>query len=86
MTCKRVWAFAAMGAGITLGLTGAALIVAYVLEAIVARAGDPDQSLLFWYLPFLLFGLIGLATGLRMSFWALARLRKYGREYPVDSE
>jgi len=37
---------------------GAAFVLMYVWEAIVSRMGDPDQSLLFWYLPILFLGLI----------------------------
>jgi len=48
----------------------------YVLEAIVARIGEPDQSLLFWYLPVLFMGTIGLTIGLSISIWGAIYLRK----------
>jgi cytochrome oxidase assembly protein ShyY1 len=50
----------------------------YVLEAIVARIGEADQSLLFWYLPILFIGLIVLAIGLGLGIWGARRLRKKG--------
>ena len=76
MNSKRIWLFLALVLGILISLTGAALITTYIIEAIVERTGEPDQSLLFWYLPFLFFGLIGLATGLSVGAWVFNRLRK----------
>lgn len=57
-------------------LAGVALVAAYFLEAVVARRGDPDQSLLFWYLPILFLGLIGTVIGLAASAWGFLRLRR----------
>jgi hypothetical protein len=76
MNSKRIWPSLALVLGILISLFGAALVVTYILEAIVARAGDPDQSLLFWYLPILFFGLIGLITGLSVGVWGFNRLMK----------
>ena len=56
--------------------TGAAFVVMYILEAIVARAGEPDQSLLFWYLPIVFMGLIGMVIGLGVCVWGVIRLKK----------
>lgn len=48
----------------------------YILEAIVARIGQPDQSLLFWYLPILFMGMIGMVLGLSAGARGAQRLRK----------
>ena len=49
--------------GIVLMLFGLMLCVAYLLEAVIKRMGEGDQSLVFWYLPFLLFGVISMLSG-----------------------
>ena len=48
----------------------------YVIEAVIRRLGEPDQSLLFWYLPILLAGLICLLIGIAATFVGFTRLRK----------
>ena len=50
------YAFVVLGCLFT--ASGAGLILMYVWEAVVSRIGEPDQSLLFWYLPILFIGLI----------------------------
>lgn len=62
--------------GITLCLIGGALIAAYVLEAVSARWGEADQSLLFWYLPLLFFGIIALGTGTGPCLWGIRQLTR----------
>jgi len=62
--------------GIAVGLTGAALVYAYVMDAVIARIGEPDQSLLFWYFPFLVTGLGFSAGGIGLLVWGIRRLRK----------
>jgi hypothetical protein len=47
------------GLGATLGMT---FILMYVWEAVISRIGEPDQSLLFWYLPIMFLG-IALSGG-----------------------
>ncbi len=59
---------------------GITFIVLYVLEAVIARRGEPDQSLLFWYLPVLFLGLIGMVIGLGVSVWGIIRLREIRRQ------
>jgi len=49
--------------GITLILMGLLFISAYVSEAVIAPLGEPDQSLLFGYLPLLIAGLFTAALG-----------------------
>ncbi|NNJ92416.1 MAG: hypothetical protein HKP55_12140 [Gammaproteobacteria bacterium] len=49
--------------GVTLAMMGLVFIGTYIFEAYIARIGEPDQSLLFWYLPLLLVGLFTAALG-----------------------
>jgi fatty acid desaturase len=58
-----------------MALGGTACVGMYIAEAIVARVGDPDQSLLFWYLPILFIGLAGLVAGVGLGIWGFGRLR-----------
>jgi len=74
ITNKRVWPILAIIFGTLITIVGGLFIAAYILEAIVKRAGEPDQSLLFWYLPFLFMGLFGLIIGIVSSVWGVARL------------
>lgn len=76
MKLKRLWPYTTFVFGIISSLCGGALILAYVMKAIVARAGDPDQSLLFWHLPILFLGLIGLGAGLSLFVLASSLLRR----------
>ena len=70
----------ALIAGIVLTIIGALLIAGYIMEAYIARIGEPDQSLLFWYLPLLFVGLIAFITGLSTGIWGFIRLRKIKRQ------
>jgi len=62
--------------GVFATFLGSALVGGYVLEAVVARLGAHDQSLLFWYLPILLLGVPVLAAGIAACTWAIIRLRR----------
>jgi hypothetical protein len=62
--------------GSSIAIMGATFVAMYVLHAVVARVGEPDQSLLFWYLPILFLGMIGIVIGLGMSTWGVNRLRQ----------
>jgi len=84
MKSSKVLPSGALAFGSLMALTGAAFVVMYIFEAIVARAGDPDQSLLFWYLPILFMGLIGMAIGLGLGVWGVIRLRKIRRRIPLS--
>ena len=76
MTTKRIRPILAITFGILISIIGGLFVAAYILEAIVKRAGEPDQSLLFWYLPFLFMGLIGLIIGTVSGIWGTIRLKK----------
>ncbi|MBT8148195.1 MAG: hypothetical protein KJN90_15155 [Gammaproteobacteria bacterium] len=60
--------------GILLSVTGAGFVILYVTEGIIARMGEPDQSLLFWYLPILFIGIFALMFGLALVRWAWTRM------------
>ena len=75
-----MWPSVALIAGIVLTIIGVLLIAGYIMEAYIARIGEPDQSLLFWYLPLLFVGLIAFITGLSTCIWGFIRLRKIKRQ------
>ncbi len=66
----------ALGGGVVAILAGLAMIGAYVLEAVIKRMGEPDQSLLFWYLPLLFIGILCTMAGIGAATWGVSRLRK----------
>ena len=84
MKSSKILPYGALASGILLAFTGAAFVFMYILEAIVARAGEPDQSLLFWYLPILFVGLIGIAAGLSLCIMGIDRLRKARSRIPPN--
>ena len=63
-------------AGAVLGAAGAVFIFMYFWHAIVARIGEPDQSLMFWYLPVLFIGLAGCGAGLALLRWGSRQLKQ----------
>jgi hypothetical protein len=65
--------------GVLLEIVGMLLAVMYVWEAVIERIGDADQSLLFWYLPLLMFGLIEVIGGWAMVRAGRARLKNQKR-------
>lgn len=82
MNPKKILPCGVLVAGSLAAVTGVIFIVMYIVEAIVARLGEPDQSLLFWYLPVLFVGVIGVGTGLRMVTWGNKRLRGLRHQPP----
>ena len=76
MNSKRLFPDSALVFGSLIALTGTACVVMYVLEAVIKRLGEGDQSLLFWYLPFLFVGLAGIAVGVGIGIWGAIRLRE----------
>ena len=57
-----------MISGIMLVLMGLLFISAYVSEAIIVPVENPDQSLVFWYLPLLIVGLFTAALGMLITW------------------
>ena len=74
MKSSKILPYGAVVLGSVITLAGLVLVGMYVLEAIVARVGEPDQSLLFWYLAILFMGLGGKAIGIVMGAWNVRRL------------
>ena len=62
--------------GIIAFIAGLFLILIYIAKALVDRIGQPDQSLLFWYLPFLFIGIAGIKLGLGFFIWGIISLRR----------
>jgi len=62
--------------GAALMVVGILFAAMYVIEAIVKRISEPDQSLLFWYIPILLIGIGGFFVGILSFLWGLKNLRK----------
>ena len=85
MSSKKTWPSIVLIFGIVISIVGAILIIGYILEAYVARRGDPDQSLLFWYLPLLFVGFISFTTGLSASIWGFNSLRKINMKKPFST-
>lgn len=71
-----------MVVGSLIALTGIGFALMYIWEAIVARLEEPDQSLLFWYLPILFMGLTGIIVGLGIGIWGTVRLKQPQRKIP----
>lgn len=67
---------AALVLGVLASLVGLWLIAAYFFSAVFARWGEPDQSLLFWYLPLLFVGSAILVPGLCAVLWGIIRRRQ----------
>lgn len=74
---KRIIAFSLLLFGGLLTLAGIVLSGMYVFEAIIARIGEGDQSLLFWYLPLLFIGILGIVIGLGLGSWGIIILKKH---------
>jgi hypothetical protein len=56
-------------------LAGVSFLIMYVWNGVITRIGEPDQSLIFWYLPILFMGLIGMGIGWAMGvrMWQLLK-------------
>ncbi len=76
MDRKSIMPYVMITAGALVGLAGAVLVAVYVVEAVVTRIGEADQSLLFWYLPIALVGIGSLALGSGLGFRGVRQLRK----------
>jgi hypothetical protein len=73
---KKMMPYVMLVSGGLMAILGIAFVAMYILDAVVARAGEPDQSLLFWYLPILFFGVIAMLIGAGISAWEVSRVRK----------
>ena len=57
--------------GILLFFAGIVFVFLYFRDAIFMRFGEADQSLIFWYLPFLFAGLGSLICGIVIGYSSL---------------
>jgi len=73
---RKTIAFTALFFGVLTTLTGFVFAGMYIFEAVIARMGEADQSLLFWYLPILFIGIFGVAVGLGIIAWGISQLKK----------
>ena len=73
MTKTRFWILLLLGGFLT--LFGGFFIGIYIWEAFILRIGEPDQSLLFWYLPILFIGLFISLIGLLLLAYLIYRVR-----------
>jgi len=73
---RRVWSFVGLVAGSVMALLGMWLVGAYFMSAVLDRVGEPDQSLLFWYLPLLFVGIMAVAAGVTIGILSSMGLRK----------
>jgi hypothetical protein len=62
--------------GFLTSIAGATFFFVYINDAVAARAGEPDQSLLFWYFPILFVGVFLVLAGAGLAAWGAARLRR----------
>ena len=76
MNSKKILPCGALVFGILVFVTGSVFVVMYVSQAVIARLGEPDQSLLFWYLPALFIGIIGILMGIGMGALGFLGLRR----------
>ena len=76
MNSKKMLSCGALAFSVLVFITGSVFVVMYVSQAVIARLGEPDQSLLFWYLPFLFIGIIGIIMGIGMGALGFLGLRK----------
>lgn len=54
---RKIVSVASIVSGVLALLIGLWFVGAYVFGAVIDRIGEPDQSLLFWYLPLLFVGI-----------------------------
>lgn len=82
-TTRKRWPWILLTIGGAIAVACGALSAGtYVWSAVIARIGEPDQSLLFWYLPFLFIGVMGLALGLAAVVLGSNRLRHVRSDAP----
>jgi len=71
----RIAYWLAIFIAVLLTVVGAGFIAMYFRDGVIARWGDPDQSLLFWYLPILFIGIFSFSGGLSLFTIAWKKLR-----------
>jgi hypothetical protein len=61
---------------VLLAVVGLGFIAMYLWDGVIARWEDPDQSLLFWYLPILFIGIFCFIGGISLFIIARKKLRR----------
>jgi hypothetical protein len=74
MATRRIIWHVLLAIGLCTTLAGGLFASLYVVEAVFARLGEADQSMLFWALPILFLGLLVSLTGLILTALAWRRL------------
>lgn len=75
MAFRKLFTYLILLIGSLCVIVGLAFLAMYLYGAVIARWGEADQSLLFWHLPILFFGIFSVIAGLAMSFWGINRVR-----------
>lgn len=83
-TKRNVVSLVALVFGALAVTAGLWFIGAYVFGAVVGRLGEPDQSLLFWYLPLVFIGFASLTVGVGAIVFGIASRRRAGTEAVAD--
>lgn len=76
MRRTRTWPIVALAVGSLSLLAGLILIGMYVFGAVIEPLGEPDQSLLFWLLPFLLVGVAATVIGVVLLVLGISGIRR----------
>lgn len=75
MAFRKLFTYVILLIGSLCVMVGLAFSAMYLYGAVIAPWGEADQSLLFWHLPILFFGIFSVILGLAMSFWGINRIR-----------
>ncbi len=59
-----------------LTVLGLGFIAMYFREGVIAHWGDPDQSLVFWYLPILFIGIASFVGGMALLLVAGRKFKR----------
>ena len=78
MTLKRIFQTILLIISILLVFIGTGFTIMYFYEGIIARIGEPDQSLMFWYLPILFIGVFCLISGIILFIFSYKTLKRRG--------
>ncbi|MDH3734049.1 MAG: hypothetical protein OEU54_10965 [Gemmatimonadota bacterium] len=76
MSLRTKGLLAAVVAGGSL-VVGALALKWYVWDIAIGQAGEPDRSMLFWGLPIVFIGVVGLALGCSLAIYARRRLSEH---------
>jgi len=75
LNLKKLLTYISVLLGALIALIGIVFVYMYFWNAIVVRIGEPDQSLIFWYLPILFIGVISTLGGSALLILGITKLR-----------